>query len=688
MDTSEYLPMFLAESREHLQELNLAVVRIEENPDDRETVDEIFRIAHSLKGMSATMGFAAIAALTHQMEDVFELLRQRADGLSREAIDVLFKCLDALEAAVEEIATDGAEQLDPSPLIEQLKGLIRDRTPEQELDRIGGVELPDLPMARELADGARVVHVVADLSEEALMPAVRAFMFFAALGELGEIVGSIPAQDGVEQFQGSRLEVWLASDREDEVIEAAARNVSDVEAVALDEAQDDLTPPSHETLAAAHADAEPAVVGGAPVTVPPAAVNGNGAAAAGGSAKGQRTASANHAHAGATVRVDAERLDQLMHFMGELVIHRTVVETLANDAAVPGMQQAIQDLARSSQALQAMVMQVRMIPVEAVFLRFPRLVRDLSSKLGKEVELQLVGQDTELDRTVVDALGDPLVHLVRNALDHGLEPPEDREAAGKPRVGVLEISARHAGGNVIISVRDDGRGVDPARVAQKAFERGLISEEAIPTIDSQRAAELLFTAGFSTAETTSDISGRGVGMDAVQAKIRELGGEVIVSSELGEGMTAQIRLPLTLAIMAALLVEAEGVPFAIPLDRVERTLRLEDHAVRSVAGSRMLVLRDGVLPLIDAGEALAGRVVPSGEAHDHAVIVRGRDRRLALAVGTLVGQRELVTRPLPPEVSDRAAVSGGAVLSNGEIALIVDCDALTAQRSADAVSIA
>lgn len=683
MDTSEYLPMFLAESREHLQELNLAVVRIEETPDDRETVDEIFRIAHSLKGMSATMGFAAIAALTHQMEDVFELLRQRADGLSREAIDVLFKCLDVLEAAVEEIATDGEDTLEPSALIEQLKGLIRDRTPEQELDRIGGVELPDLPAVRELADGSRIVHVVADLSEEALMPAVRAFMFFAALGELGEIVGSIPAQDGVEQFQGSRLEAWLASDREDEVIEAAARNVSDVERVALDEAQDDLAPPSVEALSAAHADLEPIVV----TPGPAANGNGNGGAPAAAPARRQSAASANHAHAGATVRVDAERLDQLMHHMGELVIHRTVVETLANDASVPGMQQAIQDLARSSQALQAMVMQVRMIPVEAVFLRFPRLVRDLSSKLSKEVELQLVGQETELDRTVVDALGDPLVHLVRNALDHGLEPPDEREAAGKPRTGVLEISARHAGGNVVISVRDDGRGVDPGRVAQKAFERGLISEEAIPTIDSQRAAELLFTAGFSTAETTSDISGRGVGMDAVQAKIRELGGEVIVASEFGQGMTAQIRLPLTLAIMSALLVEAEGVPFAIPLDRVERTLRLEDHAVRSVAGSRMLVLRDGVLPLLDAGEALAGRTSRSSEAHDHAVIVRGRDRRLALAVGTLVGQRELVTRPLPPEVSDRAAVSGGAVLSNGEISLIVDCDALTA-RSADAVPIA
>ncbi|ADB48495.1 chemotaxis protein CheA [Conexibacter woesei] len=669
MDTSEYLPMFLAESREHLQELNLAVVRIEETPDDRDTVDEIFRIAHSLKGMSATMGFAAIAALTHQMEDVFELLRQRADGLPREAVDVLFKCLDALEAAVEEIATDGAEQLDPAALIEQLKGLIRERTPEQELDKIGGVDLPDLPTVRELADGSRVVHVAADLSDEALMPAVRAFMFFQALAELGELVGSIPAQDGVEQFQGTRLEAWLASDREDHVIEAAAAGVSDVEHVAVQEAQDDLMPPSIETLSAAHADAEPALVGGPAVD----------------HAAPARRVATNHAaggaHAGATVRVDAERLDQLMHFMGELVIHRTVVETLAGDADVPGLQQAIQDMARSSQALQAMVMQVRMIPVEAVFLRFPRLVRDLSSKLSKEVELQLVGQETELDRTVVDALGDPLVHLVRNALDHGLEPPDEREAAGKPRTGVLEISARHAGGNVVISVRDDGRGVDPAKVAQKAFERGLISEEAIPAVDSQRAAELLFTAGFSTAESTSDISGRGVGMDAVQAKIRELGGEVIVDSEFGVGMTASIRLPLTLAIMSALLVEAEGMPFAVPLDRVERTLRLEDHAVRSVAGQRMLVLRDGVLPLIDAGEALAGRVVPSGEAHDHAVIVRGRDRRLALAVGTLVGQRELVTRPLPPEVSDRAAVSGGAVLSNGEISLIVDCDALTARAT-------
>jgi two-component system, chemotaxis family, sensor kinase CheA len=371
--------------------------------------------------------------------------------------------------------------------------------------------------------------------------------------------------------------------------------------------------------------------------------------------------------------VDAERLDQLMHFMGELVLHRTQVEALAADADVPGLSQAMQNLTRTSHALQAMVMQVRMIPVEAVFLRFPRLVRDLSTKLGKQVELELIGKDTELDRTVVDALGDPLVHLVRNSLDHGLEGPDERKAAGKPATGTLHLSARHAGGNVVIEVRDDGRGIDPAKVAEKAAERGLITEDQIASVDSARAIELLFHPGFSTAEVTSDISGRGVGMDAVRTSIRELGGEVLMTSELGEGTVAQIRLPLTLAIMAALLVEADGRAFAIPLDRIERTVRLGDHTVRSVAGSRMLVMRDGVLPIVDASERFGGPAHPDAE---YAVVVRNATGSLAVTVSTLYGQRELVTRPLPPEVAENSALSGAAVMSDGQIALIVDCDAV------------
>jgi two-component system chemotaxis sensor kinase CheA len=359
--------------------------------------------------------------------------------------------------------------------------------------------------------------------------------------------------------------------------------------------------------------------------------------------------------------------------MGELVLHRTQVEALAADADVPGLSQAMQNLTRTSHALQAMVMQVRMIPVEAVFLRFPRLVRDLSTKLGKQVELELVGKDTELDRSVVDALGDPLVHLIRNSLDHGLEGPEERVKAGKPAHGTLHLSARHAGGNVVIEVRDDGRGIDAPQVARKAAERGLIAADAVEAIDTAKAIELLFHPGFSTAEVTSDISGRGVGMDAVRTTIRELGGEVLMTSEPGEGTVAQIRLPLTLAIMAALLVEADGRPFAIPLDRIERTVRLADHAVRSVAGSRMLVMRDGVLPIVDAAERYGGSPAPEAA---YAVIVRGGAGSLAVTVATLFGQRELVTRPLPPEVAENSALSGAAVMSDGQIALIVDCDAL------------
>ena len=273
-----------------------------------------------------------------------------------------------------------------------------------------------------------------------------------------------------------------------------------------------------------------------------------------------------------------------MHLMGELVIHRTAVEARTASIESPELDHAMQNLTRSSQALQSMVMQVRMIPVDVVFMRFPRLVRDLSTKLGKEVELELVGRETELDRTVVDALGDPLVHLVRNALDHGLEDSATRIAHGKPAVGKLTIAARHAGGSVVIEVREDGRGVDPQAVARKAVEKGLIDADQAASIDMRGALELLFSAGFSTAETTSDVSGRGVGMDAVRTKIRELGGEVLVESMLGQGTSAQIRLPLTLAIVSALLIDVAGAPFAIPLDRVERTLRLSETAVRSVVG--------------------------------------------------------------------------------------------------------
>jgi two-component system chemotaxis sensor kinase CheA len=663
MDTSEYLGMFLAESREHLQTLNLAVIRIEETPDDGDTIDEIFRIAHSLKGMSGTMGFARMAALTHTMEDVFETLRGRTGELERRVIDVLLECLDALEGAVEAIERDGDEQLDPTALIARLSELVGAAPPAAAAVEAPAAEAATVAVPEAVAAfnaDVPLLHVSVALADDVMMPSVRAYMTLAAVADHGETIWSSPTSDEVDAFSGSAVEAWVATEHDAATLEAALCAVPDVASVTVAARE---TGPAEAAAAVAEPDPAPSEV--EPATAPDASAPVHAAAP-----QARKTS--------ATVRVDALRLDQLMHFMGELVVHRTRVESLAQGAAVDGLAEAVGDLTRSSQALQALVMQVRMIEVDAVFMRFPRLVRDLSAKMGKQVELILTGRDTELDRTVVDALGDPLVHLVRNSLDHALEPPAEREAAGKPATGVLELSARQAGGNVVITVRDDGRGIDPTRVAGKAAERGLITADEAAAVDMARAIELLFAPGFSTAEQTSDISGRGVGMDAVRSTLRGLGGNVVMTSEQGVGTTVQVRLPLTLAIMPALLVESQTVPFAIPLERVERTVNLAEQTVRSVTGQRMLVLSDGVLPLIDLAEALGYEPAPEAE---FVVIARGAEQRMALVVERLVGQRELVTRPLPAEAGSQSCLSGGAVLSDGTISLIVDCDALAEART-------
>ena len=603
MDLSEYLGMFLAESREHLQNLNLAVIRIEESPEDRATIDEIFRIAHSLKGMSGTMGFAQMAALTHKMEDVFETLRGRSEALEHSVVDVLLGCLDTLEGALDSIETSGDEGLDATALVARLGELVGEQAQAAPAVPTGGAAPGAVPEIIAAYDGdTPLLRIEIALVADVMMPAVRAYMALAAVADHGEVVHSTPGSDEVDTFDGRRLEAWLMTEHEPATIDTAVRAVPDVEQVTV--------------TAAAAAEAEaPAPE----VAAPEAPTAGARAPEARPAAPAQRSTT--------TVRVDAERLDQLMHYMGELVVHRTRVESLAAGSGVEGLAEAIGDLTRSSQSLQAMVMQVRMIEVDAVFMRFPRLVRDLSTKFGKQVDLVLAGRDTELDRTVVDALGDPLVHLVRNSLDHALEPPEERLAAGKPATGTLELAARHAGSNVVITVRDDGRGIDPELVARRAAERGLIAGDAIESVDMARAIELLFTPGFSTVETTSDISGRGVGMDAVRNAIRGLGGAVVMTSERGVGSTVQVRLPLTLAIVPALLVESHATPFALPLERVERTVNLAEQTVRSVIGRRTLVLGDGVLPLIDLAEALGYPPAPDA---GYVVIVRGADRRLAL----------------------------------------------------------
>lgn len=552
---SEYVELFLAEARENLETLNTAIVGVEANPEDRGRLDEVFRVAHSVKGMAATMGYEQVAALTHAMEDVFALLRERTGGIERAAIDVLFDCMDMLSKMVEEIADKGESSTDPEPLIFALKGLVRGADP-----------LPEVPAASK---------------------------------------SSAPEPDApAESAQPAEPAKPAAEDSSPDLVNAAIKE----------------------------------------------------------------------AQTRATVRVEAARLDTLLHMIGELVVRRSSVEQLAQEAGNSELQSAVGELTRASQAVQDMVMRVRMVPIDTAFARLPRLVRDLSHQLGKEVDLQIEGRDTELDRTAVDALVEPLMHLVRNAIDHGIESPADRARLNKPAAGMLRIAARHEGGEVVIAITDDGAGIDTDAVIATARERGLISQEASERFDADQAIELLFMSGFSTAETVSDVSGRGVGMDAVRAAVRGFGGDVRVTSELGTGTTTELRMPLTLAILPALVVRSAGDPYALQLDRVDRTFKIDEVSITTTAGQPVAVFEDCAMPIVNLAESFDRPTEP--DAAQFMVTVRSADRQLALLVDEMIGRRELVTRPVPEKVRQDSPVSGGAVLASGEIAFIVDCEEL------------
>jgi two-component system chemotaxis sensor kinase CheA len=550
-DSSEYIELFLAEAREHLATLGRTLVLLESDPGNRENIDEIFRAAHSFKGMAATMGFDQLAELTHALEDLIDAARTREDVINPETIDAMLIALDTLEKMVKEVQRSGAPETDPTPIAIDLRN--RAKSPATE-PRVG-----------------------------------------------------IPAHASVKQ-QGVQARATARGDSEE------AR-----------EASEDIVA---------------------------AAVEAN--------------------RQQSTVRVEAERLDHLLHMMGELVVRRSRVEQVAQQLESAELQQAVDEMTRTSQTVQDLVMRVRMIPVDTAFARIPRLVRDLSRQLDKQVQLELYGQDTELDRTAVDALIEPLMHLVRNAIDHGIESPAARAAADKPESGKLVIEAHHEGGEVVISVGDDGAGIDTEAVLRKALELGLTTAATAQDVTPDEAVEFLFQPGFSTAEEISEVSGRGVGMDAVRAAVRSFGGDVVLRSRPGVGTITQLRMPLTLAIMPALVVTAAGEPYAIQLDRVERTHPIEEINVRRAAGKPVAVFEDRAVPVVNLADRFGRR---QGNPR-FMVTVQSADRQLALTVDELVGRRELVTRPVPPRIRADLPVSGGAVLASGEIALIVDCEAL------------
>ncbi len=667
MDMGQYLGVFVAECRELIESLNLSIVELERTSDSAGTIDEIFRVAHSFKGISSTMGYDRMAGLTHEMEHLLDIVRSGGRAVDQQLITLLLACLDMLEHAVDGIEQHGDEGIQPDALVAQLAELSHAAVGDG-----GGAAAPTavveavgdsgsvLPSPDTLPEGVELLRVHVAIQDGCDANSIRAFMAYSAVESIAEPVWSVPAAEELDDWESSRLDLLVMRDGEE-----LAGQLRDALARIPELASFDVQPYGAPVAAADTAllvepvEMDPAVIEPPTPTPTPAG--------AGGSSVKQRKSG--------TIRVDADRLDALMHLMGEVVVHRSTVEARIRERDLDGAAEAVQELRRSTQSLQAEVMNVRMVPVETSLMRMPRLVRDLSARLGKDVELKITGAETEIDRSVVDALGDPLVHLVRNGLDHGIETPEQRIAAGKPATATLEIGARHAGGNVIISVTDDGRGIDHDRIKAHAVERGIISAEEAAVLDPSGVVELLFRAGFSTAEVATDVSGRGVGMDAVRAMCREWGGDVELESTPGAGSVARIRIPLTLAVMTVLVVKAGASEVAIPIDRIERTIRLADCPRASLGGSqRMIRLGDDVVAELDLGSEVG---YGADDEPAFGVIVHGAGgRRVVLAVRGLVGEHEAVTKPLPPALGREESFMGAAVQGDGSVVLIVDCDHL------------
>lgn len=674
MEVNQYMGMFLEESREHLQTLNRCLLELENEPSNLTILDEIFRSAHTIKGMSATMGFTKIAELTHEMENILDLLRKAQLKADHVIVDILFKCVDTLEQLVECVINNQESCQDIIPLVTKLQSLAA-----------GGASLPEVPNAasevgsvaavREVLPldetDTRIVHAAqsqgmngyelsVSLREGCLLKSARAYMVMRTLEEMGEVIKSIPPVEELEKDNFDfKFQVVVVSDREPEKIQEAVLSISEIEHVDVipyDKIVFDnlIDPVMH-------------IQEFNPASIPQETNRGS-------NQNGLHPVAADKKpKGGQSVRVDIERLDSLLNLVGELVINKTRLEQIGLTHRLNDLVETIELMDRITTDLQAVVMKVRMVPVGQVFNRFPRMVRDLSRDLKKEVNLIIQGEETELDRTVIDEIGDPLVHLLRNAIDHGVESPAERKAKGKNPVGEIKLIARHEGNNVIILVEDDGKGINPDIIKAKAVEKGVINQADADKLDNAEAVRLLFLPGFSTAETITDVSGRGVGMDAVKTKIEALGGMVDIETKVNEGSKFKIRLPLTLAIIQALLVKIYEEIYAIPLSSIDSTINITPSDIKTIQHQEVILLRGQIIPIIRLAEKLnVPRNNTAAQEELFVVIVHMGDRRAGIIVDTLIGQQEIVIKSLGKLLAGIKIIAGATILGNGQVALILD----------------
>ena len=695
MDVTQYLEIFLDETKEHLQSLSDQFMILEQEPDNMDTINEIFRSAHTLKGMAGTMGYKRMQTLTHDMENVFSEVRNNTIKVDGAMVDLLFQCLDALEEYTENIQNTGDEGTNdnehlikalndylaknsgdaaPQPAKEEKKEPAKEE-PKQEAGADPGkekwreIKLGDTEhtvIAEAKKQGKKCLGVTVYVQESCILKAARAFLVYKALEELGDMIVSVPsAQDIEDEHFEFDFSVIILTDADVETVKNAVLNVSEIEAAYVGEVEP--VQPEEAVKPAAIAEAQPKEEE-QPKKAAPAAP-----------AKAADKKPISKPIVNRTVRVDIEKLDVLMNLVSELIIAKnSLVSTSSQEGILTNntFNEQIEYLESVTTNLHESVMKVRMVPIETVVQKFPKMIRDLSKKLDKKMQLFMSGEETELDRTVVDEIGDPLMHLLRNSADHGLESAEVRKERGKPEVGSIFLDAYQDGNNVIIEVRDDGNGIDVEAVKKKAIERGTITPEQAENMADKDIIGLLFLPSFSTSEKVTDVSGRGVGLDVVKSKIESLSGEVEVKTKLGEGSTFIIRLPLTLAIIQALMVEVGGEKYAIPLGSIQTIEDVEPAEIKYVQAKEVINLRGTVIPLIRLNEVLDNESTKKPDENLLVIIVKKGDKLAGLVVDELMGQQEIVIKSLGNYINKNKIISGATILGDGEIALILDTNAL------------
>ena len=677
MDINQYLEMFIEESKEHLQACNDHLLELEKNPQDLSIVNEVFRSAHTLKGMSATMGYEDIANLTHKMENVLDEIRNSRLNVTPELLDVVFVAVDQLEEMVFNIAEGGDGKLNVEETVRKLHEIetgeievaatVVNNVSSTSLENYLTYDDYEMTVIQQSAEQNYFSYEISiKLREDCLLKAARVYMVFELLEKMGDVIKSSPSvekledEDFDEQFYVAFVTTETQADVQKKLMKVSEVTEVIVNTVSLEQLkkrQSEAFEKEGSTVIELQTEEKPTTE-----------VKASG--------EKQVATKNNQTHGNKTIRVNIERLDILMNLFEELVIDRGRLQSISENLHDSELEETVERMARITGDLQNIILTMRMVPVDTVFNRFPKMVRQLARDLNKKINLQVIGADTELDRTVIDEIGDPLVHLIRNSLDHGIESPEIRKAKGKPEEGTVILRAYHSGNHVFIEIEDDGAGINRERVLKKAIAKNIVTSEAATVMSDKQVAELILSSGFSTAEVISDVSGRGVGLDVVKTTIESLGGSIEISSTEGQGSLFSIQLPLTLSIISVMLVELGEEIFAVPLSSIIETAIIRSSDILNAHNQKVIDFRGKVVPLVFLEEVFEVPHERLEEEFHSVVLVRKGDKMAGLVVDSFIGQQEIVLKTLGTYLSSVFAISGATILGNGKVALIIDCNAL------------